>query len=140
MLRFILRRTGQALVVLLAMSFVIYGLIGLMPGDPLDQMLASSPGASPAVIAHLRAIYGLDQPITTHAAAPGDGDFAMFQPGAGNPTGFDDLKVSEAAAFLRAIAGGDVAPGATVDDALAAARVLDAVARSIDERGWAEPS
>ena len=65
MLRFILRRTVQALIVLLAMSFVIYALIGLMPGDPLDQMLASAPGATPEVIAHLRAIYGLDQPITT---------------------------------------------------------------------------
>ncbi len=65
MLRFILRRSVQALVVLLVMSFVIYALIGLMPGDPLDEMLASSPGATPEVIAHLRAIYGLDQPITT---------------------------------------------------------------------------
>src|SRR5579875_322820 len=45
------------------MSFVIYGLIGLMPGDPLDEMIASTPGATPEVIAHLRAIYGLDQPL-----------------------------------------------------------------------------
>ncbi len=46
------------------MSFVIYSLIGLMPGDPLDIMISSNPGATPEVIEHLRAIYGLDQPLT----------------------------------------------------------------------------
>lgn len=63
MRRFILRRLGQTLLVLLVMSFVIYGLIGLMPGDPLDVMIASNPGASPEVVARLRVIYGLDQPL-----------------------------------------------------------------------------
>ncbi|MBV9538090.1 MAG: ABC transporter permease [Acidisphaera sp.] len=61
--RFILRRVTQSLVVLLVMSFVIYNLIGLMPGDPIDLMIASNPGATPEVVAHLRAIYGLDQPL-----------------------------------------------------------------------------
>lgn len=61
--RFILRRSLQALLVLLVMSFVIYNLIGLMPGDPLDVMIASNPGATPEVVERLRAIYGLDQPI-----------------------------------------------------------------------------
>jgi peptide/nickel transport system permease protein len=63
MTHFILRRSVQALLVLLVMSFVIYTLIGLMPGDPLDVMIASNPGATPEVVARLRAIYGLDQPI-----------------------------------------------------------------------------
>lgn len=63
MTHFILRRSVQALLVLLVMSFVIYNLIGLMPGDPLDVMIASNPGATPEVVARLRAIYGLDQPI-----------------------------------------------------------------------------
>jgi peptide/nickel transport system permease protein len=63
MARFILRRIAQSALVLLVMSFVIYSLIGLMPGDPLDIMLASTPGATPEVVAHLRAIYGLDQPL-----------------------------------------------------------------------------
>ena len=58
-----LRRAGQAAIVLLVMSFVIYSLIGLMPGDPIDVMISSNPGATPEVVAHLRAIYGLDQPI-----------------------------------------------------------------------------
>lgn len=63
MARFLLRRTAQAVLVLLAMSFVIYGLIGLMPGDPIDLMMASNPGMTPEAAARLRAIYGLDQPL-----------------------------------------------------------------------------
>lgn len=63
MRRFILHRVAQTLLVLLVMSFVIYGLIGLMPGDPIDLMIASNPGATPEVVARLRAIYGLDQPL-----------------------------------------------------------------------------
>jgi peptide/nickel transport system permease protein len=65
---FILRRTLQALAVLVVMSFVIYALIGLMPGDPLDIMIASNPGATPEVVAQLRAIYGLDQPMPVRYA------------------------------------------------------------------------
>jgi len=68
MARFILRRGIQALLVLLVMSFVIYSLIGLMPGDPLDVMISSNPGATPEVVARLREIYGVDQPITIRYA------------------------------------------------------------------------
>ena len=63
MARFILGRILQAAAVLLVMSFVIYNLIGLMPGDPIDIMMAGNPGATPEVAARLRAIYGLDQPL-----------------------------------------------------------------------------
>jgi len=63
MARFILGRSAQTVLVLLVMSFVIYGLIGLMPGDPVDLMASGNPGATPEVVAHLRAIYGLDQPL-----------------------------------------------------------------------------
>lgn len=82
MSRYILRRTIQAALVLLVMSFVIYSLIGLMPGDPIDIMIASNPGATPEVVAHLRAIYGLDQPIALRywhwllAALQGDFGFS----------------------------------------------------------------
>jgi peptide/nickel transport system permease protein len=63
MRRYILRRLWQSALVLLVMSFVIYNLIGLMPGDPIDLMIASNPGMTPEVAKHLRAIYGLDQPL-----------------------------------------------------------------------------
>jgi peptide/nickel transport system permease protein len=61
--RFILRRVGQTMLVLLVMSFVIYGLIGLMPGDPIDTMMAGNPGMTPEIAAQMRKIYGLDQPL-----------------------------------------------------------------------------
>ena len=63
MLRLIATRLIQAAGVLLVMSFVVYGLMGLMPGDPLDLMAAANPHATPADIARLKAVYGLDQPL-----------------------------------------------------------------------------
>ncbi len=63
MASYLFRRVLQSLLVLLVMSFIIYGLIGLMPGDPLDIMLASTPGLTPEAVARLREIYGLDQPL-----------------------------------------------------------------------------
>ena len=65
MLRFITSRLLQSALVLLVMSFIIYGLIGLMPGDPIDIMVNSNPGYTAQDIARLRAQYGLDQPLTT---------------------------------------------------------------------------
>src|SRR6185437_13260891 len=43
MTRFIVTRLLQVLAVLVVMSFIIYALIGLMPGDPIDQMLTADP-------------------------------------------------------------------------------------------------
>src|SRR5258708_39114540 len=63
MTRFILRRLIEAVIVLAIMSFLIYGLINLMPGDPLDLMIASNPGYSAEDVARLRILYGLDQPM-----------------------------------------------------------------------------
>ena len=109
-------------------GFEIHGTQGLVSFDfrrPGELLVSSGDGY-------------VDQASAVVAAAPGDGDFALFQPGAGNPTSLDDLKVSEANAFLRGVAGGEVAPCATIDDALGAARVLDAIAQSIDKRGWVD--
>lgn len=63
MKRYILSRVGEAFLVLLVMSFVIYSLIGLMPGDPIDVMVNSNPGFTAADVEKLRALYGLDQPL-----------------------------------------------------------------------------
>lgn len=65
MLRFVARRLGESLVVIAVMSFVIYALIGLMPGDPVDVMISSDPDMTAADAARLRALYGLDQPLLT---------------------------------------------------------------------------
>lgn len=63
MARFLTERLLQALLVLLIMSFVVYMLIGLMPGDPIDLMIASDPNLTAADAARLKALYGLDKPV-----------------------------------------------------------------------------
>jgi len=51
----------QSLAVLLIMSFVVYGLMGLMPGDPIDLMIAGDPHLTAADALRLKALYGLDK-------------------------------------------------------------------------------
>ncbi|MGB8275513.1 MAG: ABC transporter permease [Alphaproteobacteria bacterium] len=63
MTRVVLTRMVQTVLVILVMSFVIYALIGLMPGDPIDLMITSNPHLTSADAARLRALYGLDRPI-----------------------------------------------------------------------------
>ena len=63
MTRFIARRAVQALLVLALMSVAIYGLIGLMPGDPIDEMIAGDPRLTAADAARLKALNGLDRPL-----------------------------------------------------------------------------
>ncbi|MFJ3334526.1 Gfo/Idh/MocA family protein [Streptomyces sp. NPDC086766] len=76
-----------------------------------------------------------DQPVSTVHVGPGHGEYAAFQPGAATAMGYDDLKVIEAYHFLRSITGPGTW-GATLDDAVAAAQALDAMARSAEERTW----
>src|SRR5262249_8677832 len=64
MLRTILQRVVQGLVVIALMSFVVYMLIGLMPGDPIDLMISSDPPISAEDAVRLRQVYGLDRPLT----------------------------------------------------------------------------
>lgn len=64
MINFILRRLVQTIVVLSLLSFVTYGLMGLMPGDPLDVACAANPKCTPENLAELKATLGLDRPIT----------------------------------------------------------------------------
>jgi peptide/nickel transport system permease protein len=63
MIRLVFRRFAEMAVVLALMSFAVYGLIGLMPGDPIDIMISSDPHLTPADAERLRALYGLDRPI-----------------------------------------------------------------------------
>ena len=78
MIRFLFHRLWQSLLVLGLMSFVIYGLMGMMPGDPIDLMISSNPDITSEDTARLRALYGLDKPIIERygnwlsAAASGD--------------------------------------------------------------------
>ncbi len=63
MLRFVLARLAQSAAVLLGMSFVVYLLLGLMPGDPVDLMFGADPNVTADDVARLKALHGLDRPI-----------------------------------------------------------------------------
>lgn len=63
--RFVLARLSQMLLTLGVMSFLVYMLVGLMPGDPVDLMMAGNPHMTPEDAARLKALYGLDQPLLT---------------------------------------------------------------------------
>jgi peptide/nickel transport system permease protein len=56
-------RLLQAIIVLLILSFAIYGLIGLMPGDPIELMAAGSPTMTAEDVARLKALYGVGTPL-----------------------------------------------------------------------------
>ncbi len=63
MSRRLFSRLIQALLVLFVLSFVIYGLIGLMPGDPIELMAAGSPTMTAEDVARLKALYGVGTPL-----------------------------------------------------------------------------
>ena len=76
-----------------------------------------------------------DEGYTTILVGAQHPDFAAFQPGAGVPMGYDDLRVLEARNFLTAVRDGrQREPG--VDEMLATARVLDAIERSAGSGAW----
>ena len=84
MATFLLRRLVESALVLLAVSFLVYGLIGLMPGDPIDLMLQADPSLTSADAARLKALQGLDRPVVGtlgRMAGPGGaGRFRLFAP------------------------------------------------------------
>jgi peptide/nickel transport system permease protein len=62
MVNFILRRLVQTLIVIVLLSYVCFGLMTLMPGDPVEMMISANPKITTADVARLRSFYGLDQP------------------------------------------------------------------------------
>ncbi|GAA2108860.1 Gfo/Idh/MocA family oxidoreductase [Microlunatus panaciterrae] len=76
-----------------------------------------------------------DQSFERVLVGPGHGDYAAFQPGSGIAMSFDDLKVIEAAQFLRSIAEDEV-HGPSIADAVRAAAVVQALGESADSGRW----
>lgn len=74
----------------------------------------------------------------TWLVRPGDGELAAFQPAAGVAMGYDDLKVVEARRLVESISTG-VPHGATIEDAVVAAGLVDAMVRSYEEKRWVSP-
>ncbi len=60
---YLLKRILQSMLVLLAMSFLVYGMIGLMPGDPIDLMISGDPSLSSKDADQLKELYGVKKPI-----------------------------------------------------------------------------
>jgi len=65
----ILGRLLQIAVTLVILSACAYGVIGLMPGDPIDVAIAADPRLSSEDAARLRALHGLDRPLAARYAA-----------------------------------------------------------------------
>lgn len=58
----ILRRFAQMVVILAALSFVLFGLLSAMPGDPVDMLITSNPRIKPEDVVRLKKLRGLDKP------------------------------------------------------------------------------
>src|SRR3954470_6394916 len=61
MLRFLVRRLLLTIPVLLGVATLVFSLIHLVPGDPVQAMLGES--ATPQDVAETRARLGLDRPL-----------------------------------------------------------------------------
>lgn len=62
MLKFIVRRLLQLVPVLILLSILVFSLVHIVPGDPVDVLMGEG-HTDPVVEAALRAKYGLDQPL-----------------------------------------------------------------------------
>src|SRR5262249_25634994 len=56
-------RLVQIVVTLAIMSVIVYLLIGLMPGDPIDLMISGTPRMTADDAKRLRALYGVDKSL-----------------------------------------------------------------------------
>ncbi|MBV9859343.1 MAG: ABC transporter permease [Alphaproteobacteria bacterium] len=61
MLVFVARRTLLAIPILLGVSLVVFGLVHIVPGNPIDMLMP--PEASPEVIEQMKAAFGFDKPL-----------------------------------------------------------------------------
>ncbi len=63
MYRFLARRLAQSLVVFAGLSVLLFTLLVLTPGDPVELLASSLPDVQSEDIARLRKYYGLDDPV-----------------------------------------------------------------------------
>ena len=69
MSRYLAARAVQTAITLALMSLVVFVLIGLMPGDPIDMMISGDPQMTSEDAARLRAMYGLHKQLLERAQA-----------------------------------------------------------------------
>lgn len=65
MRNYIIRRLLSLIPLLFGISIVVFAMVNVLPGDPINIMLGSNPQLppDPKLVASLRAQYGLDQPL-----------------------------------------------------------------------------
>jgi peptide/nickel transport system permease protein len=63
MIRYLLGRLLEMVPLLLGLSAILFLILALAPGDPIDLMLANAPRTGNVDVAQLKRAYGLDQPI-----------------------------------------------------------------------------
>lgn len=63
MQRFLARRLVHGVIILIGLSILMFTLLVLTPGDPVELMAASNPDIRPEDVAMLREYYGLDDPM-----------------------------------------------------------------------------
>jgi peptide/nickel transport system permease protein len=68
-IRLVAARLVQIAVTMAILSFAMFLLIGLMPGDPIELAIAGDPRLNAEDAARLRALHGLDQPLLARYAA-----------------------------------------------------------------------
>jgi peptide/nickel transport system permease protein len=82
MSRYVVRRLLIAIPVIFGISLVLFTILALAPGDPFEE-LATNPNVPPEVRLHLRAQFGLDDPVPVRyvrwltAMARGDWGFSF---------------------------------------------------------------
>lgn len=69
MIRLVAARLVQIAVTMAILSFAMFLLIGLMPGDPIELAIAGDPRLNAEDAARMRALHGLDQPLLARYAA-----------------------------------------------------------------------
>lgn len=62
---FVARRLVGMIAILLVVSFLVFCLLSLAPGDPAITLLGGPSKATPEAIAQVRALYHLDEPLLT---------------------------------------------------------------------------
>lgn len=80
MVRYILRRLFQLIPVIIGVTFIVFTLTFISPGDPARMLLPQD--ATDADVTHMRSLMGIDQPFLTQYYhflfgfhSPGDGSF-----------------------------------------------------------------
>jgi len=87
MLHYILRRSAVGLLMLLALTVLIFGMLRLAPGDPIDAYINPSVPMSASDLDALRVRLGLDQPLPVQyfawlgAAVTGDFGYSVQRGG-----------------------------------------------------------